>query len=594
MTTTQAFGPWDAGLNLSSSKDLSPYLKRNELGIATNVILTSEGFVESRPGIKVLDSLINNVPNRVITILGSIQILNEYITVVQGREPGVATLIYYIRGNKEVILKATFSATEDFSSVLPLKNSDFTTTEAPNGIFLFSSVAENKCYRLELVPSITPNVTPTLMSSTLKVPKSHESYAVKDRVFLLDHDASRLNWSAILTNSLWFDDEQKDVDNNPTPRALETGYVIMDPSVDLSDNLTCSEFLNNAFYIFKKNNTYMFTFQADPESDGYLRKIDKSLGAFDSTVYRNTVVVINNKGVFSIEGTKFIDLQKDLNLRFETDLDRLTAIQAFITDANNNLLIGYRIEADNSEHHYVLNGYNKGWTQWDFSYSDDDIATPGNTGYFAETSTGVGVILYTNFQGTRLVYQDWKPSNNNLEYHLDSGTTPDQLNVDHIRYIPNVEIQTNGSVGSDPLKYKKIYRAFIRLYVSDVESTVAGNSWELSVNYNEFYFQSTNPKFILYPSPNRDQGNLRVLPKPITVKPVPMINTTLDSMVYKRTFQIPIPQHRMREFVVQIKRDYTKLVNIELNNPELVKPIQQGFYFRLSGLWIDFMDKAGI
>lgn len=588
MFQTQALGPWSGGLNLSSGKDLSPFLNRDELGIALNVNLSSEGFVTARPGCRVLDSVINTGTST-ITVLGTIQIVREYVVVIQVKD-GVNTLIYYVRGDKSVTLKATMDLNLSFSSVLALNNvvGGSITTESPKGVFLFSETGENQCYRLELLPALVGAVTPVLMSSVLLVPKSHRSFAVKDRVILIDYDASELHWAGLLEDSLFFDEGEIDVESVPTPRALTTGSVIMDPSIDSSDNVTDAEFLNNSFYVFKKNSTYLFTYQADPENDGYLRKINANLGAFDSTVFRNTVVVINNKGVFSVEGTNFIDLQRKLDLRFETDLDRLTSIDAFISSHNNEMLIGYRVEGGEPSY-YLLNALNRGWTQWDFSYHDAPIASPGASSYFAEAATGVGILLAPTFDNSRLVYFDWKPDMDNYEYHLDSSLVTDTEAGNETRYIPKVNLQLKASIGDSPLAFKKLYRTYIRFYISDVLSSTYNNSWRMSINYNEYYFQSTNPQFILYPENTVDN-----IPSNRAMTPTVLALVGEDTVIYKRTYQIPIPQHRVKEFAAQIQRDYTELVDVQLNNPDADRSIQQGYYFRLSGFWFQYQDKAGI
>lgn len=592
MAQTQAMGPWDGGLNLSSGKDLSPYLDRNELGIALNVDLTVEGFVEARPGCRVLNHAINTgAPT--FKILGTIQIVQEYVAVVQVSD-GSNTLIYYVRGDKSVVLKATFPNTLSFSSVLALNNvvGGSITDQSPKGVFLFSELDVNQCYRLELAPNLTAEATPVLMSSVLKVPKSDRSFAVKDRVVLIDYAASKLYWSGLLEDSLFFDESEIDGESNPTDRALTTGSVIMDPSIDSSNNVTDAEFINNSFYIFKKNATYLFTYQADPENDGYLRKINANLGAFDSTIFRNTVVVINNKGVFSVEGTEFIDLQRKLDLRFETELDRLTSIDAFISSHNNELLIGYRVEQQKPKY-FLLNAFNKGWTEWDFSYHPTvTIAAPGHESYFAEAATGVGILLATTFDRTRLVYFDWKPEMENHEYHLDSGLITDDVAGQIVRYIPNVNIQTKASVGDSPLNFKKLYKTYVRLYISDVLSETYDNSWKFSVNYNEYYFQSTNPQFILYPKLTDDNtpGNREPRFPPNHGKVAPLVGE--ETVIYKRTYQVPIPQHRVKEFAAQLSRDYTELIDVELTNPDADRPTQQGYYFRLSGLWFKYQDKG--
>lgn len=592
---TQAIGPWDRGLNLTANRDLSPFLRSNELGIALNVELTQEGFVESRVGFKSLDVAFNDGTTSV-KILGTIYIENEYVSVVQVRDTD--THIYYVRGDKTAILKYTFSGlSEDFSSVLAINESDAVESDVtPRGVFLFSQVAQDKCYRLELIPDIDAAVTPTLMSSTLKIPRSNFSFNVKGRVFLIDSLSSTVYWSAVVPDSLFFNTDEVDGSSNPTARALSTGFEALEPSVDDSDIIVSVEFINNNFYFFKKSSSFILTYQADPADDGYLRKFNNELGAFDSTIYRNTILVINNRGVFTVEGTEFIDIQRSLNLRFETSLDNRSGAQAFITKINNAVLIGFKNNQETTPNYYFLNGENRGWTQWKFDYADPDtLASPGSNGSFCQHADGFGMLLFTTLDKSRLVYCDWKPAPTLYDYAMDGPLETDTQLGQKVRYIPEVDIQSKALIGSSPLNFKKLYRAYVRFYLSDIVAEKGNQEWTLSVNYNNYYFIPGNPKYTLIVAPT-DEGELppsddppspQVLGGQILLTPI-----VEESVVYRRTYQVPMQQHRVKEFAFQFKRTFSKLVDIDLDNPIRDRPIEQGFYFLLSGFWADYQDKT--
>jgi hypothetical protein len=594
---TQEVGPWTGGLNFSSNRDLSPYLSPNELGSALNVQLTPEGFIEARPGFKSLD-VDFNTGSPTITILGTINIASEYVTVVQVRTTD--TKIYYVRGNKTAVLKATMPLANNFTSVLTLRNSEISPVgdTQPRGVFLFSGDIVNGCYRLEEVPNVTSVATPVLMSSNLKIPRSDFSFAVKDRTFLVDKVSSTIYWSATFEFSLYFNE------NDTTPEGLATGYVQLEPSVDGSDNITSVEFLNNNFYLFKKSAAFIYTYQADPENDGYLRKFNDILGAFDSTVFRNTVVVINNRGVFTVEGTEFIDIQQKLNLRYETPLDNRSSGSGFISNMNNRILIGFKNANSTQEHHFVLTAANRGWTEWDFDYAEETLASPGSNGYFTQDPQGNGIIIFTTFDKTRVVYTDWKPLPNIYDYQLDGTKTRDSENTEYTRYIPKVDIQAKTLLGDSILDYKKILRSYVRLYISDLPFTTTQTTWVFSINYNNYYFVSTNPSYILQVQPPKTDvyGNVleenqfpaqKLIPiaDPISA---PFDAETEGTLLYRRTYQIPMPMHRVKEYTFQLKREFTKLVDIIPVNGSPDRPVQAGYYFLLSGFWAKYTDKRRI
>lgn len=597
---TQSIGPWDGGLNLTANRDLSPFLRSNELGIAKNVELTSEGFVESRVGFKSLNLSFNDGTGT-ITILGTIYIESEYVTVVQVRDTDCK--IFYIRGDKTAILKYTFTGlTEEFSSVLAINESDAAATDSvARGVFLFSKNSDNKCYRLELIPRITDPATPVLMNANLAIPKSTFSFNVKGRVFLIDGPSSTIYWSAVVPDSLFFNEDEVDGGSNPTARALSTGHETLEPSIDSSDTIVSVEFINNNFYFFKKSSSFILSYQADPAEDGYLRKFNNELGAFDSTIFRNTIVVINNRGVFTVEGTEFIDIQQKLNLRFETSLDNRAGSQAFITEMNGAILIGYK-NTGGTPFFYLFNGENKGWTQWDFEYADPDVlASPGSNGFFCQYTTGIGLILFTTFDSSRLVYCEWKPSADIKDYAMDGPIETDIELGTKTRYIPAIDVQSKSLVGDSVLSFKKLYRSYVRLYISDIVASIGGQEWTFSVNYNNYYFIPGNPEYVLIvkppggeplpPNPAYSAGVVNA-PDSLILHPAPFAEE--QAIVYRRTYQIPIQQHRVKEFAFQLSRTFSKLTDVELDNPDRDRPIEQGFYFLLSGFWADYQDKARI
>lgn len=587
MASTTVIGPWSGGLNLTSNRDLSPYLANNELGAALNIQYTREGFIECRPGFRIFPNDTINAANQQITILGSIFVGSEQVGVIQ-RKTATEVQIYYIRGDKtRPQWKANFPSTYNFTSVLALNNADPPVTDTtPRGVFLFDNSANDNCWRLEEIPSITAIASsPVKMSATLKIPKSDFSFSVKDRVWLVNKKTSTLYWSALNINSLWFNDKEV-VGGVETERAKQAGWQGMDPSIDGTDDLTSCEFINNSFYLFKRQATYMYTYQAKPEEDGYMRKISDDLGAFDSTQFRNSIIVINDRGVFSVEGTEFIDLQAKLKLVDEHYLDVVDP-GAFITDFNNNILVGYK--SKNIYYHFLLSGSTKGWSQWDFNYAEPvKLAMPGSTAVFCRTATDEGIIIFTTFDNQKLVYSKWKPEltsgDTPYEFNLDSELVTDVVAGNYVRYIPKLRLYTKAQLGDSLLNFKKIYRSYTRLYLSDIPNA----QWLFTINYNEYKFDPTkNPSFTLVTEVGTHDDIIHHGPEQQAVADQP-------AAIYKRTYQIPLHQQRAIEFVYEITRNFTKLTDVRLMNSQADRPTQYGYYFQLSGIWVDYENKARI
>jgi hypothetical protein len=154
-------------------------------------------------------------------------------------------------------------------------------------------------------------------------------------------------------------------------------------------------------------------------------------------------------------------------------------------------------------------------------------------------------------------------------------------------------------LGDSILDYKKLLRSYVRLYISDLPNEMVGTEWMFSINYNDYYFVSTNPSYILKPrivvepTPTNEpynEGMKALVPVGEPAGAVPYA-TVVDTYLYKRTYQIPIPQHRVKEFTFQISRKFTLLEDIVPRNIKADRPVEVGYYFLLSGFWADYVEK---
>jgi hypothetical protein len=609
MMQTETLGPWTGGLNLTSNRDLSVFLNNSELGEATNVVFTNEGFVEPRPGCKMfydLDST-NSLYEHITAGDGELNIIGRVTN-----STGVWALITATWGSNQSSLFKVKTRTLgveglnisdvqklfDYSGhkiTHAIVHSGFTTTintgtvpnnyyyEKDNGVLLFTDTATVGY----IYPHELPVNAATYMQPTLLVPASHMGMVVKDRLFLFDKVKNKMYWGPP-QYILDFRTDANTVTYGPFGEDT-AGEENIEPTYT-KDTIRNIAFYNNNFYIFKPFKTYMFTYQLNPTTDGYMRKISNETGAFDCCVLKDQIVVINNKGIFKMEGTEFIDLQAKMNFRFEIPLDHsnVTPDDVFITAWNQNILFGLRDKittpGTTKYHHYNINAQTGAWSKWDYSYLPD-IATPGSESVFVQdVNTTFGALLFMTFDKKKLVYMYWKPDPALWEYHLDSDTT--SVNVKPTTYyFPNVVIKTAASFGGSMINYKKLYRYFIRFYLSEVPSNpIEDPVWTLSINYNDYRFDDTmNPIFGLYPTSTEPY-------------PSPLAYGT-PTTVYKRVYQIILPQQRAREFVFELKRRATTFSlsgvgGLSINNPDTDRPIKAGYFFALSGLWVHYEDKA--
>lgn len=596
-TATMELGPWNRGLNLTRNRDLSAYLDSNELGEAINITFSRDGFIEPRPGCKVLlqagalgapDELYTGNPD--FYVLGSVILPTGEAVVLVNAFVGGNSKVFKVYSPERVVYYFTATGTR-LTHVQSYEISD----PDHRGVFFFS-IDDNKSYRTTDFSLVT---APTLIPGTFPIPGSDGGIIVKNRLFLWNYKQSAFMWSTPLKVLKFNFAVQTD------PAIDEGGREFIDKTTE-ADGIMSVEFLRNSFYIFKRSKTYMFTYQDNPNEDAYLKKISNEFGALDSSSYRNNLVVINNRGVFRVDNDQFTDLQPQLNLRFEIPLDHTNILtdNIFITDFNNDIVVGYRDTSTNKKYYYCMNGQNGAWSEWSFDYLEGDdaavpLAAPGSRQYRCQdANTTYQAMIFSTFDRKRVVYMDWKPKDlrgtvvgyeGPGNYHLDSQT--DNVRAHDYNFIPSISIKTRASIGGSILKYKKVHRSYLRMYLSeqasavepaDPPAVVGVGQWTLSINFNDYRFRK---------DAEHDPEQSVALKYPTGVGR--LLGTYVSTDVRNKVYQIPLQQIRAREFVFDIKRSYSK-INFMLSNPDADRLIKQGYYFMLSGLWFDFEDKAGI
>lgn len=590
---TTVLGPWNGGLNLTSNRDLSVFLQPNELGEATNVIFSKEGFIQPRPGCMVMLNGPGNiyqhaVGNYRMDIIGNVPLPDgNVVAILQVRAENL-TYLYKIYDKNHANFLFSVPNTVWFNHVLVHDGG----VAGHRGVIFFAEQTGQTRY--------TENFNlpdgPWMPSTATGVPGSNGGMIVKSRLFLWKNDISKFMWSPATYIFDWSGDTSG-------PNGIDVyNYELIEPTGP-KDGITTVQFVNNIFYIFKRMRTYTFTYQTMPVEDAYLQKINTELGAFAATMYRNSIVVVNNRGVFNIDVNKFIDLQPKLDLRFETPLDdtTYTSEEIFITDFNNDLLVGYKKSVGNNTkaYYYCMSGYTGAWSRWTYDYNTGDgsnvLASPGTRQYRSQSFNSVTqAMFFATFDHKKIVYIPWKPvdSTSYLEqYHTDSNITSVYYHDKH--YFPYVNIKTKALIGDSNLNYKKVYRTYMRFYLSDLphdlSSTTEGN-WTVSVNFNDYRIgmdssHETEQLVNFYPS----SSDLPISPDQLA---------TIQTKVFKRVHQIPIHQFRAKEFVFELTRTWGSISGTGtpgIENPDVdepPKPVKARYFFQLSGVFFHHEDKA--
>jgi hypothetical protein len=259
MAESRTLGPWPKGLNLTSNRDLSLFLGNDELGEATNVVFTPEGFVQPRPGCRRYQYDFG--PYDTIQAVGNLTLpTGETVVIVQT-----------ITGNQAKLWKVTDKTTVSELPYTPtagvkvnhILSYSSSVGDNHSGVFFFTDSANSTFKNKNLDLSGTAADYVVIQSlGAYNVPASHKGFIVKDRLFLFDYDKSTMWWSP--ANFI--------MDFNKVHSAGIGGSgddVFAKEPIDYTikeDGFRAVEFHNNNFYIFKKTKAYLFTYQALPLS----------------------------------------------------------------------------------------------------------------------------------------------------------------------------------------------------------------------------------------------------------------------------------------------------------------------------------------
>lgn len=641
MVAQATFGPWPKGLNLTSNRDLSSKLQPQELGEALNVCITNEGYIEPRPGIRILtNSRLQNAfetyPGGRSRILGTVRdSLGQKVNIFQYAYPKInptamgidlfaiaGDTIYYICS-----ITKTVEPTKSFGSVIQI---DRAAQGDDTGIVLLSETKnEHYIFKNPLVLGGSPSVNPITKIEYGEIPGCNISLIVKDRLFIFNSESSTMYISPA-TRHLHFESNLTEPGTNPPVAATDIGQAIpIEPAH--GDVITSVEYFRNNFYIFKRRSTFMFTFQNSPADDGYLRKVDNEKGAYHTTFYRNGIYVLNEKGVFVLDGTEFIDLQPHLNLRLEQSLserDLEYSSSMFIADFNDKIVIGlkdlssqnnnqddlygyaypYRFGLKAYDVFYCMNAKTGAWSQWDFSYEEDAtiayMSPPGGRFFESGCLEDGRFTTYFNFvcfNGKDIGSFDGnhRSDNSYLDY-----THPSIKKV----YIPPVRFKLRGFTGSTFTRFVKIYRTYMRAYLSDIQSSDTLITWQFTLNYNHYYYEpNAFGKEALYNFKFQDDESSH----PTFYEPGKYVDTYTDeyprynklgnpTFVSVETHKLPIPQQRVTDLVLEVSRKYTGWNILGTSDPEVGpihnyknnRPENKGYYFSFNNFFIDFQDKV--
>jgi hypothetical protein len=405
-------GPWPGGLNL---RDSPRNIEDNELAACLNFDITDEGIL--RPRRPLMQG--NDIGSGHKYLMGSVNKDNGDLAAISSKYDGTNSVFYEtVNGiNYNTVFGGT-ARLGIFRSIIQYNNRLWVIDAA----FGTGAFADNLTSALTDIPSM---------------PFGDFAFMLKDRMFIVWYSGNRIYYSKPTDPTVWTSPDGGFFDVNPGD----------------GQNITKVISLNNQIFIFKRNSTYIFSFNADPANDGSLRQVSPNQGAFDAVAYNNEIYVVNDRSVFKFINGYFVDIASKIDLYRNTLLDLNVSNELKISLLNNTLLVGHTMRGDINPllSWFAMNLNTGAWSEYyfyegNFSIGETLMNRPIGATIFCRSENKTRIIFGDNTQFTKLPYMDLIYPNRTL----------DQDNANAARY-PTYNFSTKTLNMGDNAIWKKIF-----------------------------------------------------------------------------------------------------------------------------------------
>jgi hypothetical protein len=431
MTAQRArWGPWTGGLNLRDAVVAEAGIPANQLRALENLDVLDSGVLYPRRGIRrsggpTMYTEIGGSGS--FSLLGAVDAGNIRSVVVgawNGSSPG-ATFFHY-----------SSLPTSRLDADWPLVA---TTTSEPgrycavvqyNGVIYFVPDTTNAAVGGFSRTSLSSGG----FTAVSAMPRGDEAFMVRERLFVVDWASSTLFWSKATDPTVWAVPDGGSLQVNPNDGQPISATVVV----------------NSQVYIFKKNRTYLLTFNTDPGVDGQVTLINDQLGALDAIAESNGVLAVNDRGVYRVLNNYFSQLDQLVNLGANFALPFADPAGVWLSlEGGDNLVVGPSQLAGSTYSHAAMNLHTGAWSGRTYSEASN---TP-STRYLV----GRNASQQTNLYGHKTRNLSAVPFTSNRKADtLDLSTS---LDVTSPRYVA----ATGEFDADDPTSFKRMAWVFARL-----------------------------------------------------------------------------------------------------------------------------------
>lgn len=506
--TILSVGPWPGGVNKRDEREASMTVNPKQLRFLKNLDVLDSGVLQSRLGCrKVLSTAPIYTAMTSLSLIASITESQSLYAVIGKVIAGPNTTFYYTRDPE--------TPATGFSVIATNQTGTFTDAVQYNGVIYF----------VQAVGGAGTGQSRTALTSggwtaQPTIPKGNQAFVVKDRMFVVDWNASQIYWSKATDPTIW--------------AAPDGGNVLVSPGD--GENISKVVFINNSIYVFKRNKTFLFTFNTDPGVDGQLVPLSTVRGAHDALVYNNEIYLVNDQSVFKLVNNYFTNLGVLADFYDTVGPDQLfDPLCRLFLEAGDKLVVGpvNIVNTGQLFSHYAMNLVTGAWSYR--LYDDSAIQPAANTGKksllwrdsqtISGASTGniyisaTNVLSYTRFKAWNIAdIQSNTLDVNSAEHTISpeySLTTHEIIPEDSYgewkrcffimgRWYINVDTFTDTLPSMDYRVGPDLYTA-IQTVAIPVSSNFFTIEQEGKIPFSSFKFKSVAFAFI---KPSRDLGTI--------------------------------------------------------------------------------------
>ena len=383
-------GPWPGGLNLRDQDKGREVVDRRQLRWCKNLDVLDSGVLQSRLGCRKILASAPIYSGTSIQLVGSI---------IEGADKSTYAVVGSFNAGNTTFYYTKAPNIPTFTAITTAQTGKFTDLVTYNGVFYFIQNVGGT----GTAQSRTTVIGAGAWTAQPNIPKANQAFVIRDRMFVIDWNANTVYWSKATDPTVW--------------AAPDGGSFIVSPSD--GQVITKVVFINNSIYIFKRNQTYLFTFNSDPGIDGQLTPLSTVRGAHDAIVYNNEIYLVNDQSVYKLVNNYFTDLGILSNFYSAVGPDQLDdpLIRLFI-EAGDKLVVGpiNKVNPSLFFSHYVMNLKTGAWSQRlysdaivqpqsdaqkkSLSWIDSNTAAGACVGniYISGGISGTNVLSYTKFK----------------------------------------------------------------------------------------------------------------------------------------------------------------------------------------------------